>query len=106
MILAPVESVENGDVTLDVLFYNTPVKRGARPNGSEVRRFTILFAPKEEEGKVLLSTSNDFTQLGLVWRGQHFRMDSQVIIDRGIAASDMRRTIEMHLENTTTIRFL
>ena len=55
MILAPVESVKNGDLTsLDVLFYNTPVKRGARPNGSEVRRFTILFALKEEEGKVLL----------------------------------------------------
>ena len=65
MILAPVESVKNRDVTsLDVLFYNTPIKRGARPNGSEVRRFTILFALKEEEGKVLLSTSNDFTQLG------------------------------------------
>ena len=65
MILTPVESVKLGDLTsLDILFYNTPVKRGARPNGSVVRRFTILFALKKEEGKVLLSTSNDFTQLG------------------------------------------
>ena len=63
MILAPVESVKNGDLnSLDILFYNSPVR--ARRNGSVVRRFTILFALKEEAGKVLLSTSNDFTQLG------------------------------------------
>ena len=50
MILTPVESVKLGDLTsLDILFYNTPVKRGARPNGSVVRRFTILFALKKEE---------------------------------------------------------
>ena len=48
--------------SLDILFYNSPVR--ARRNGSVVRRFTILFALKEEAGKVLLSTSNDFTQLG------------------------------------------
>ena len=63
MILAPVESVKNGNLnSLDILFYNSPVR--ARRNGSVVRRFTILFALKEEAGKVLLSTSNDFTQLG------------------------------------------
>lgn len=65
MILTPVENYTNGNKkALNARFYNSPIK-GVAPNGKEVNRFTILFVLKEENGRMLLSTDDDFGQLAV-----------------------------------------
>lgn len=63
MILTPLENFKRDKKkVLNARFYSGPDEY-ARSNGNEVNRFTILFVLKIEEGRVLLSTSNDFSQL-------------------------------------------
>jgi len=69
MILAPVESIKE-EKSLDVIFYNTPEQSGAEPHFSDFPRFTIQFALKEENGMILLCTSNDFDQGEAGWKAK------------------------------------
>lgn len=66
MILTPVENYTNGNTkALNARFYNSP-RKSAGPNyDMEVNRFTILFVLKEENGRMLLSTDDDFGQAAI-----------------------------------------
>ena len=72
MILTPLENFQREkNKVLNARFYNGPDEY-ARSNGNEVNRFTILFVLKSEEGRMLLSTSHDFSQLSKGGTGNVF----------------------------------
>lgn len=63
MVLTPEENfMKKSERSSSERFYNSPDPY-TEANYAEVNRFTILFALKREQGKLLLSSSSDFTQL-------------------------------------------
>ena len=63
MVLTPEENfVKKSERSSSERFYNSPDPY-TDANYAEVNRFTILFALKREQGKLLLSSSSDFSQL-------------------------------------------